>query len=164
LRQNGVFHLLSLGYKHMPRMREERALDRGDLEAELVETGEVLLELQELASEGIPILVEGRRDKEALESLGIRGKILEFSSQRRRLGFLEGLKDRKVVILTDFDEKGEELASFCSKHLNELGVEPILEPYQKLKKLKKRFKEVESLVRLKTVLERIKWKDQKTRS
>jgi len=80
------------------------------------------------------------------------------------LNFLESLKFERVLILTDFDTKGEELALFCSEHLIRLGVEPILEPYQKLRKLRKRFKEVESLVKLRTVLERIKWKDQETRN
>jgi 5S rRNA maturation endonuclease (ribonuclease M5) len=152
----------------MPKVREKGTVDRGalkGLELELIEQAEeALTEVKELAFEGVPILVEGKRDAEALRRLGIEGKILELSSGGPMLSFLEGLKYTKILILTDFDDKGEELASFCCEHLTKLGVEPILEPYQKLRKLRKKFKEVESLVRLRTVLERIKWKDQKTRS
>jgi len=151
----------------MSRVREKRTLGGGTRESELElieQADEALTEIKELAEEGVPILVEGKRDAEALKRLGVKGTILELSTRGQMLNFLESLKFERVLILTDFDTKGEELALFCSEHLIRLGVEPILEPYQKLRKLRKRFKEVESLVKLRTVLERIKWKDQETRN
>jgi 5S rRNA maturation endonuclease (ribonuclease M5) len=151
----------------MPKVREEGALGRrtGEgLEDELIEEArEALAQVEEFASEGVPILVEGKKDRETLERLGIRGNILELS-HGPTLKFLEGLGCRRVVILTDFDDRGRELASFCHQHLIKLGAEPILEPYQKLSKLRKKFKEVESLIELRTLLERIEWRDQKTKS
>ncbi|GEM_PF-459670 len=152
----------------MPKVREEGALGRRTIEgldAELIEEArEALTEVEEYAAEGVPILVEGKKDREALERLSIRGTILELSRGGRMLNLLESLKYKRVLILTDFDTKGRELASFCCKHLVKLGVEPILEPYQKLRKLRKKFKEVESLVKLRTLLERIEWRGQKTTS
>jgi 5S rRNA maturation endonuclease (ribonuclease M5) len=152
----------------MPKVREEGALGRRTIEgldAELIEEArEALAEVEEFAAEGVPILVEGKKDRETLERLGIRGTILELSTGDRTLNFLEGLECERVLILTDFDTRGRELASFCYEHLIKLGVEPILEPYQKLSKLGKKFKEVESLVKLRTLLERIEWRDQKTTS
>jgi 5S rRNA maturation endonuclease (ribonuclease M5) len=151
----------------MSRMREERTLGGGTGESDLElieEAEEALSEVRDLAAEGVPILVEGKRDTKALRTLGVKGIILELSTGGGTLSFLESLKYERVLILTDFDERGEELASFCSEHLLKLGVEPILEPYQKLKKLRKRFKEVENLVKLRTLLERIRWRDQETTS
>jgi 5S rRNA maturation endonuclease (ribonuclease M5) len=98
---------------------------------------ELLNELEEHAARGVPILVEGPRDEEALRELGISGRILCVSGTRKTiLNFLEGLvAHEQVVILTDFDRAGNELAKFCATHLKRLGSEPILEVREKLKAL-----------------------------
>lgn len=114
---------------------------------------EILGELKEHAEAGVPIVVEGARDRESLLAMGVKGKISQISSGKRTaLNFLENLAGHsRIVILTDFDRAGEELARFCAKHLRNLGVEPIVEPRDKLKKLlHKDIKDIEGLSKFMT--------------
>ena len=120
-----------------------------DLEA-LEQIQELLDELRGLSSEGAPIVVEGGRDEKALRSLGVRGQVLRLSGDKRTaLNFLEGLaRYERVVIMTDFDPKGDELAEFCAKHLRRLGVEPVIDLREKLGVLlRKHLKGVEGLAK-----------------
>ena len=66
-----------------------------------------LKELIERAKDGAIVLVEGRRDVEALKDLGVEGKILPVSSVSRAK-LVESVEG-DVIILTDWDEKGEKL-------------------------------------------------------
>jgi 5S rRNA maturation endonuclease (ribonuclease M5) len=66
-----------------------------------------LKELIERARDGAIVLVEGRRDVEALKDLGVEGKILPVSSVSRAK-LVESVEG-DVIILTDWDEKGEKL-------------------------------------------------------
>ncbi|MEM2427568.1 MAG: hypothetical protein QXZ52_05145 [Candidatus Hadarchaeales archaeon] len=119
-------------------------------EETLEELEEVLRELRMEIRDGTPVLVEGRRDREALLSLGIEGRIVHLNRNGSLLERLEGLGGyERVVVLTDFDREGEELALRCSKYLRLMGVEPLLEPREKLKKLlRKEVKDVEGMVHL----------------
>jgi len=119
-------------------------------EETLEELEEVLRELRMELRDGTPVLVEGRRDREALLSLGIEGRIVHLNRNGSLLERLEGLGGcERVVVLTDFDREGEELALRCSKYLRLMGVEPLLEPREKLKKLlRKEVKDVEGMVHL----------------
>ncbi len=64
-----------------------------------------LNELIERSKEGAIILVEGRRDVQALRELGVEGKIVPVSNVPKAsiVDRVEG----DVIILTDWDEKGE---------------------------------------------------------
>ena len=66
-----------------------------------------LKELIERARDGAIVLVEGRRDVEALKDLGVEGKILPVSSVSRAK-LVESVEG-DVIILTDWDENGEKL-------------------------------------------------------
>ncbi|MEM2865977.1 MAG: hypothetical protein QXM46_00805 [Candidatus Hadarchaeales archaeon] len=107
----------------------------------------MLEELRKEGREGTPVLVEGIHDREALLSLGVEGKILHLNGKRGLLASLERLEGcEKAVVLTDFDRTGEELARRCSRYLRVMGVEPLLEPREKLKKLlRKEVKDVEGM-------------------
>ncbi len=114
----------------------------------LEEVQKLLDELREFSAQGVPIIVEGKNDSKALRDLDIRGPVVQISSSKKTaLNFLEGLSGHKqVVILTDFDRAGADLARFCEKHLQKLNVEPILDPRKKLKFfLRKGIKDIESL-------------------
>ena len=116
----------------------------------LEQVEEIICELREQAEAGVPIIVEGARDKRALLAIGVKGNVSRISSGKRTaLNFLEGLSDHpQVVVLTDFDRAGERLARFCTKHLQKLGVEPIVEPREKLKRLlHKDLKDIEGLAK-----------------
>ncbi len=63
-------------------------------------------------NENTPILVEGKRDKKALEELGFEGKIIVLNSGHTLASLADRIskKYRKIIILTDWDKKGSYLA------------------------------------------------------
>lgn len=62
------------------------------------------------------VLVEGKRDKNALEQLGM-GRVITISGRIRDVcGSLEGEK-RNVVIATDLDRRGNEMARRAREEL-----------------------------------------------
>lgn len=83
--------------------------------------------LQERAvSDGALILVEGPKDKRSLISMGIPdGSIVILHSGMRLNEMAEDLvrRSRPVVVLTDWDGKGAQLARRMSEMLRGLGVE-----------------------------------------
>ncbi len=114
-----------------------------DLEAleELIES------LMEASLQGAAIIVEGRRDEQALRALGLTGPVI-MASRRPALHLAEDAARSfsKVVLLTDWDEKGDEMAGKIELHLRAAGLRPDLEIRSRLKKLvKKEIKDVESL-------------------
>jgi len=115
----------------------------------LEQVEELLDELREYAAEGTPILVEGSRDRKALRELDVKGQIFQISGKKTVLNFLDGLaRYKQVVIMTDFDRTGDELAKFCSKHLRGLGPKPILDIREKLKALlRKDVKDIQGLAK-----------------
>ncbi len=108
---------------------------------------ELLSELRESASSGVPIIVEGADDVEALQKLRVNGHLHKISGGNSLLNFIEGFSGSKeVIILTDFDRAGDKLARFFAKHLRQLGVEPITEFRARLKSLvRKDVKDIEGL-------------------
>lgn len=83
----------------------------------------LILELQELAQSDATIMVEGEKDERSLRSLGINGRIVKAAHPP-----LLSLADKiaresgTVVLLTDWDERGERLALRISKYLRSLDV------------------------------------------
>lgn len=84
--------------------------------------------------EGACIVVEGRRDRDALEDLGLKTGVVAFKTLNCCLSdAIERLCYRdRVVILTDFDREGEELASRIYEVLTKRGVNVNLELRRKL--------------------------------
>lgn len=108
----------------------------------------LLDEVIEHSSQDAAVIVEGKKDRKTLRSLGVKGPIHCISSSgTSALNFLENLPSHKrAIILTDFDRKGNELAEFCRKHLKKLGTEPISDLRKKLKSyLHKGLSEIEGL-------------------
>ena len=88
-------------------------------------------DLNQLAAEGWVLLVEGKRDKSALRSLGYRGKVLLVASlSRPGLSSLKG--SRRVVILTDLDREGGHLAARFQRRFTHDGVESSLSQRKRL--------------------------------
>ncbi len=109
---------------------------------------EILQEIRELSSEGVAIVVEGKNDEKSLRELDIKGPILQFpSGGKTPLNSIENLSHfDKVIILTDFDRTGEELAEYCRKHLEKLGVEVLFIYRDKLRSIvRKAVKDIEGL-------------------
>jgi 5S rRNA maturation endonuclease (ribonuclease M5) len=88
------------------------------------EIEKVLDSLRKRSLASTPIIVEGQRDKEALDGLGISGKILCLkSSGQSRSHFLDGLDGlRDIILLTDFDAEGVELRAWLYQELTRRGV------------------------------------------
>lgn len=119
-------------------MRSEKRLD--DLNA-------VIEELSELPDDHT-IVVEGINDRKALNSLGILKDIVMVQSEGGPLKISERLHSggRKAVILTDWDRKGENIASELKRNLYSLCVPFDLSIRSRLKDLSvKDIKDVESL-------------------
>ncbi len=122
----------------------------GLLTDETLETiDELFSELNELAAEGVPIIVEGIKDVRALKRLGVSGDIHKISGHGSLLSFVEGFSgSRAIVVLTDFDRAGDELAKFIVKQAQRLGVKPVTEFRDKLRPLVRRnVKDIEGLAK-----------------
>lgn len=89
---------------------------------------DIITSISELSSNGVPILVEGKRDEGALKELGVKGRIIRVRQYRKRLFELgEELSSYKsVIILTDFDKEGEDLAEQIERQLHTWGVQTIM--------------------------------------
>jgi len=120
--------------------------DLEDIER-LEELEKVIAELKELTREGAILVVEGRKDVESLRYLGINGHIL-LASQQPLLDLTESLSrsGKKIVLLTDWDNKGYLIAKKLEKHLLAYGIIPDTRIRSKLRSLsKKSIKDIESL-------------------
>ncbi len=108
---------------------------------------DLIASLQEASSEGALIIVEGRRDESALRSLGIRGPVMT-ASYRSALDLAEDVSRSysRIIMLTDWDEKGEEMALNIEQHLRSVGSRADMDIRSRLKRLvRKEIKDVESL-------------------
>ncbi len=68
-------------------------------------------------NEHVPVIVEGKRDAVALRKLGLAGEIRTVHNGKSIYDFCEDVSENfsRVVILLDWDEKGESLnKSLCS--------------------------------------------------
>jgi 5S rRNA maturation endonuclease (ribonuclease M5) len=118
-------------------------------EEALEQIEELLAELGEKASEGVPIIVEGMDDVKALKSLSVEGRIHKISNGASLLNFVESFSGfKEIIVLTDFDRAGDELASFIARQGKSLGVKPITDFRDKLKPLVRReVKDIEGLAK-----------------
>lgn len=124
-------------------MNDSRPKGTYDLEA----LEELISSLKEVSLQGAAIIVEGRRDEQALRALGLKGPVI-MASRRPALHLAEDAARSfgQIVLLTDWDEKGDEMAKTIEVHLRSAGSRPDLEIRSRLKKLvKKEIKDVESL-------------------
>lgn len=100
---------------------------------------QVLEELAQKSAVGVPILVEGKKDAETLETLAIKGKIILAKSSGKSLFDLisevEKCNTREVIILLDFDRRGKELTKLLKQNLEKIKVKPNTLFWKKLMKL-----------------------------
>lgn len=111
---------------------------------------ETLDELREL-SRSIPIIVEGKKDRETLRSLGISGTIIGLQTGTPVFTLCEGVarEHREAVILTDWDRRGGQLCRLLREGLAANDVRTNVEIRARLARLtRKEVKDVEGLKRL----------------
>jgi 5S rRNA maturation endonuclease (ribonuclease M5) len=88
--------------------------------------------LVELSEKTIPIIVEGPKDVAALRTLGLKGPIITLAG-RSLVALTDELTDsQQLLILFDFDRRGNQLASQLTKSLQGIGVEVLVETRRKL--------------------------------
>ena len=125
--------------------QERRPKGTYDLEA----LEELIATLLEASGQGAAVIVEGRRDLLALRSLGLSGPVI-MASRRPALDLAEDAARNysQVILLTDWDEKGDEMCLTIGRHLRSVGLRPDGLIRSRLKRLvKKEIKDVESLGR-----------------
>jgi 5S rRNA maturation endonuclease (ribonuclease M5) len=108
---------------------------------------ELLSELSEYSGKGAIIIVEGKRDILSLKRLGIEGNF-ELATRQSLFNFSEEISrlGREVIILTDWDRRGDLLAVKLSEYFESFGLKPELHIRNKLKLIsQKEIKDVESL-------------------
>jgi len=117
----------------------------------LLRIEEELEELKFCGEEGVPILIEGLKDEKALKELGINGNFIKVSGSGLKLFEIAEIATKsssKVVILTDFDKKGNELAKRLSRDIQSLGSHPNLKIRNKIMGMTRRYiKDIQSLPR-----------------
>jgi 5S rRNA maturation endonuclease (ribonuclease M5) len=86
----------------------------------------LIRELNDEASRGAVVLVEGPRDEAALRAAGYSGpliKVKALGGRARSLGETLSSEYRKAVLLVDFDREGSKLAVHIRRQLSFYGVE-----------------------------------------
>lgn len=110
---------------------------------------EVLAALFEV-NKRFPVIVEGKKDAIALKKLGLVGDILILHSGKNLYEFCEDILERfsRVVILLDWDTKGENLYKSIGKNLR--GHWEEFSPFRDLIKIlcQKDIKDVEGIPKL----------------
>jgi 5S rRNA maturation endonuclease (ribonuclease M5) len=121
-------------------IRPKRTYDLDALE-------ELIASLLDASYQGAAIIVEGRRDLQALRALGLPGPVI-MASRQSALDLAEEAARNypQIILLTDWDSKGDEMCKTIDYHLRSVGSRPDKEIRSRLKKLvKKEIKDVESL-------------------
>jgi len=95
-----------------------RSPERGRLERKR----KLLARLMKKLDEAV-VIVEGKRDARALREVGVKGRILLASGRMK--GICGRVNDvDEVMILTDNDEAGRELAELLRDELESCGIRP----------------------------------------
>jgi 5S rRNA maturation endonuclease (ribonuclease M5) len=132
----------------MARGREEQDI-RPKRTYDLQKLEDLIASLLEASGQGAAVIVEGRRDEQALRALGLSGPVI-MASRISALDLAEhaARSFSQIILLTDWDGKGDEMCRMIERHLRSLGCRPDADLRSRLKKLvKKEIKDVESLSR-----------------
>jgi 5S rRNA maturation endonuclease (ribonuclease M5) len=91
---------------------------------ERLELLEHLFEQLRLKNLEIPVLVEGKRDRETLKNLGLEGEILIVNTGHTLMEMCEDLGHRytEIILMLDWDKKGKELSKNIEHNLVQLGI------------------------------------------
>jgi 5S rRNA maturation endonuclease (ribonuclease M5) len=100
------------------------------LKEKLEKIQQLLANLIEESTRGIPIVVEGRKDIAALENLGVSGQLFAIKtggkSFTQALIEIEDMGAKKLILLLDFDRRGEEGTYRLKEDLERAKIKPIL--------------------------------------
>jgi 5S rRNA maturation endonuclease (ribonuclease M5) len=111
---------------------------------------QILEQLAEESNSGKPVIVEGRKDEQALKSLGVTGKMV-FAKKGLKtiidvISEIEDKCPREVILMLDFDREGRELTEKLRNHMEKAGIKANIHYWIKLSSLTGReVKDVEGL-------------------
>ena len=90
----------------------------------------VLDRLEQKSAKGIPIVVEGTNDVEALRKLGISGELVLAKTSGKSFfdvqDEIEQKSKREIILLFDFDRRGKEWTNRLARCLEEAKITPNL--------------------------------------
>jgi 5S rRNA maturation endonuclease (ribonuclease M5) len=104
-------------------------------------------EIDDLNSEGLPVIVEGEKDERALRAVGFKGEVIRVNRGVSIFNLCEEISKRysKVILLLDWDTKGAELCEELQRALKANGVSYDTEHRRKLERLTGEIRDVESI-------------------
>ena len=123
-------------------------MNYNDLAFNLAELEKFVEFLNHESKTGSIVVVEGKRDLEALRSIGFIGDIVVFHNFRGISDFVHNLTilNRKIILLLDMDRKGKVLTSKILKHLNSSYQHDYLQTKRRLAQITRgRIKHIEDL-------------------
>ena len=91
------------------------------------------------SAKGFPIMVEGRKDMDALRSFNIVGTVLMFKTGGK--SFIDAITEiestgaSSVILLLDFDRRGKESTKKIKQYLERANIKPELKFWQDLNAL-----------------------------
>jgi 5S rRNA maturation endonuclease (ribonuclease M5) len=95
----------------------------------------------------IPIIVEGKKDISALRKIGLVGDIIALHGGKGLYEFCDDIAERfhKIILLMDWDDKGESLHKNVSGHLKGMWEE--FSPFREIIKIlcQKDIKDIEGI-------------------
>ena len=118
---------------------------------EHVERIQLLLEkLVADSAKGCLIVVEGRKDVQALLVLGVKGKIVTAKTSRKSFlditAEIEKQSCQQVILLLDFDRRGTELTKRLTSHLEAVRIKTNTNYWKELRALLRRdVKDIEGI-------------------
>jgi len=120
------------------------------LKKRLEKISEVLSRVAMESMKGVPIVVEGKADVEALRRLDVKGDLIAAKSGARSildvLDEVERRGKREVVLLMDFDRRGREWTKRLAQRLEQVKMRPNTRLWSELSGLVRRdVKDVEGL-------------------
>jgi 5S rRNA maturation endonuclease (ribonuclease M5) len=99
-------------------------------EKRLEKIKKLLERLAQQSAKGAPIVVEGKKDINSLNKLGITGDIILAKTSGKSfldvLGEIEKKERSEVILLFDFDRRGKEWTHRMARRLEELKITPNL--------------------------------------
>jgi len=112
----------------------------------LDEFSNIVEKLARESKQGIPIIVEGKRDEETLRRLGVKGEIILIKSIRGLRRKLEGRDLRRVILLPDLDGEGEHIMKLVKKSLEGVVKDVDVTYWRKLRIIRRMgFTQIESM-------------------
>ena len=123
-------------------------MNYNDLSCNLAEIEQFVEFLNYESKIGSIVVVEGKRDLEALRSIGVNGDVVVFHNFRGISEFVHHLciRNRKIILLLDMDRKGKVLTSKILRHLNSSCQHDYLQTKRRLAQISRgRIKHIEDL-------------------